>query len=281
MKKIIFFIFLLSLTHLNSQSSIDCNSNLSIFAEYYKVKNYEAAYEPWMSVRKECPKINPAIYFQGSRMLDEFIKNSEGELKVSYQNDLLKLYDEWVTNFPAYNGRSIVGQIMSNKAQKMFDYKLASKSEIYNLFENAYQTDPVSFDDPKPLYTYFKTYFELYKEGNSEITLSEIFNKYEELDERYNSIIDEYSKQIDIIINKENSGVALTSREKRNKKVYEINSNASNIYLRNLNAIIAKESTCENLIPLYQKNLEENKTNPVWLNRAASRMDSKECSDDP
>ena len=27
--------------------------------------------------------------------------------------------------------------------------------------------------------------------------------------------------------------------------------------------------------------LEENKDNPVWLNRAASRMDSKECSDDP
>ena len=101
------------------------------------------------------------------------------------------------------------------------------------------------------------------------------------MSERFNSIIDQYSKQIDIIINKENSGVALTSREKRNKRAYEINSNASNIYLRNLNAIIAKESTCENLIPLYRKNLEENKTNPVWLNRAASRMDSKECSDDP
>ena len=27
--------------------------------------------------------------------------------------------------------------------------------------------------------------------------------------------------------------------------------------------------------------MEENKTNPVWLNRAASRMDSKDCSDDP
>ena len=281
MKKIIFLVFLLSLSNLTSQSSVDCSSNLSIFAEYYKVKNYEAAYEPWMSVRKECPKINPAIYFQGSRMLDEFIKKSEGETKNAYQKDLLKLYDEWLINFPAYNGRSIVGQIMSNKAQKMIDYKLASKNEIFILFENAYQTDPLSFDDPKPLYSYFKTYFQLYKDGENDITLNQIFNKYEELSERYNSIIDEYSKQIDIIINKENSGIALTSREKRNKRVYEINSNASNIYLRNLNAIIAKESTCENLIPLYRKNLEENKTNPVWLNRAASRMDSKECSDDP
>ncbi len=281
MKKIIFLIFLISLTSLNSQSNIDCNSNLSIFAEYYKVKNFEAAYEPWMSVRKDCPKINPAIYFQGSRMLEDFIKKSEGEQKKSYQQDLLKLYDEWLINFPAYNGRSIVGQIISNKAQKMIDYKLASNNEIFEIFEKAYQTDPVSFDDPKPLYNYFKTYFQLYKQGDNGITLNQIFNKYEELSERFNSIIDQYSKQIDIIINKENSGVALTSRQKISKGAYGINSNASNIYLRNLNAIIAKESTCENLIPLYKKNLEENKTNPIWLNRAASRMDSKECSDDP
>ena len=73
----------------------------------------------------------------------------------------------------------------------------------------------------------------------------------------------------------------MSSREKSNKRAFGINSNASSTYLRNLNAIIAKESTCENLIPLYRKNLEENKSNPVWLNRAASRMDSKDCSDDP
>ena len=69
----------------------------------------------------------------------EFIKKTEGETKNAYQKDLLKLYDEWLINFPAYNGRSIVGQIMSNKAQKMIDYKLASKNEIFTLFEDAYQ----------------------------------------------------------------------------------------------------------------------------------------------
>ena len=77
---------------------------------------------------------------------------------------------QWKINF---------GQIMSNKAQKMIDYKLASKSEIFTLFEDAYQTDPLSFDDPKPLYSYFKTYFELYKDGGNDITLNQIFNKYE------------------------------------------------------------------------------------------------------
>jgi tetratricopeptide (TPR) repeat protein len=51
--------------------------------------------------------------------------------------------------------------------------------------------------------------------------------------------------------------------------------------LSNLDAIIAKEATCENLIPLYQRNFEANKNDALWIKRAASRMDSKECSDDP
>ena len=35
------------------------------------------------------------------------------------------------------------------------------------------------------------------------------------------------------------------------------------------------------MIPLYERNFEENKNNTVWLNRTLSRMDVKNCSDDP
>ncbi len=264
-----------------SQSSDDCISNLSIFAEYYKVKNYDSAYEPWMKVRQECPKINAAIYSYGKRMLDHFIKTSDGEQKITYQNDLIKLYDEWLVNFPELRGRKIIGEIISNKAQAMLDNKFASKSEVYKVFDEAYNKDRSSFDDPKPLYNYFKTYYELYKSNIDGVTISSVFNKYEDISERFEEVIDGYSKQLDVILKKEESGQTLSSREKSNKRAYGINSNASVIYLNNLNAIIAKESTCENLIPLYRKNLDENKDNPVWLNRAASRMDSKDCSDDP
>jgi tetratricopeptide (TPR) repeat protein len=285
MKKILALLLIISSLNVFSQSSEDCLSNLSIFAEYYKVKNYDSAYEPWMQVRNNCPKMNVAIYTYGKRMLESFIKENkskgvDGEANViKYQNDLLKLYDEWLENFPQYKGRTIIGEIISNKAQAMVDYKLASNQEIYNVFDKAYNQDRASFDDPKPLYNYFKVYFQLYKDGG--VSMENIFDKYEEISERFEEVIDGYAKQLDKIIKKEDSGESLSSREKSNKRAFGINSNASSTYLRNLNAIIAKESTCENLIPLYRKNLEENKSNPVWLNRAASRMDSKDCSDDP
>ena len=285
MKKFFVISFSLFSLFISSQTSDDCLSNLSIFAEYYKVKNYDSAYEPWMQVRKNCPKMNVAIYTYGKRMLESFIKENikKGPESVSivkkYQDDLLNLYDEWLVNFPSFKGRKIVGEIISNKAQAMVDFKLASNQEIYNVFDKAYNQDRESFDDPKPLYNYFKVYFQLYKEGK--VSMSNIFDKYEEISERLEEVIDGYSKQLDLIIKKEESGTALSSREKSNKRAFGINSSASSTYLKNLNAIIAKESTCENLIPLYRKSLEENKTNPVWLNRAASRMDSKDCSDDP
>jgi tetratricopeptide (TPR) repeat protein len=108
-----------------------------------------------------------------------------------------------------------------------------------------------------------------------------LFEKYEEVSEKFEIEGTKLSKKLDIILKKEEAGTALSSRETRNKRVYNINSNAIGTFLSNLDAIIAKEATCENLIPLYQRNFEANKSDVVWLKRAASRMDSKECSDDP
>jgi hypothetical protein len=67
MKKIL-ILSLLLIFSINSfsQSKEDCLSNLSIFAEYAKVKNYDAAYEPWLEVKSQCPKLNIAIYVYGS-----------------------------------------------------------------------------------------------------------------------------------------------------------------------------------------------------------------------
>ena len=69
MKSRINIIFLFSLTlvtDLIAQDTSECAQNLSIFVENAKVKNYEAAYEPWSLVRNECPELNICnIYLWG------------------------------------------------------------------------------------------------------------------------------------------------------------------------------------------------------------------------
>jgi hypothetical protein len=75
------------------------------------------------------------------------------------------------------------------------------------------------------------------------------------LTEKFELLKTNISKNIDIILKKEESGTPLTAREVRNKKIYDTNSNAVSAYLRLIDQRIAKEATCDILIPLYSKKL--------------------------
>ena len=270
------------MTHtLVSQDSQECLQNLSIFAEYAKVKNYDEAYAPWMSVRNECPSLNVAIFSYGERIIKDRIKKASPETVGVETADLIKLYDEWLENFPTKRNVSVRGEIISSKAQAMLDYKIADKMEVYKTFDLAYQTDANSFTNPKELYNYFKTLYDLYKEGNHGVEMEQLFNKYEEVSEKFEIESVNLAKKLDVILKKQEEGTPLSSRDVRSKRVYGINGNAIGTFLSNLDAIISQEATCVNLVPLYKRNLEEFKSDAVWLKRAASRMDSKECSDDP
>jgi len=275
------FLILFTSPLFSQLSSDECLEQLSIFAESAKIKNYQAAYEPWKKVLDNCPKLSLATYQYGEIILKDFIKKSESEEdKSKYLDDLLDLYDQWAQNFPERKGVRQIGKIYSSKGQAMLDNGIKDKELIYDTFEYAFQNDPTSFTNPKSLAYYFQTGYDLYKAG-SKINLETLFEKYEELTEKFEVLKTNISKNIDIILNKEELGTPLTSREVRNKKIYNTNSKAVSAYLQLIDQLIAKEATCDILIPLYSKNFEENKNNPLWIRRAAGRLDGKDCSDDP
>jgi len=274
---IIFF----NINYVISQASEDCIQSLSIFAEFAKVKNYDSAFEPWMIVRENCSKINSAIYSYGERILKDKIKKTTGEELEFFKNDLLKLYDEWIQNFPKQRNKTVIGKITSSKAQTMLDLEMKDLKTIYEVFDKAFKTDPDSFSNPKHLYNYFKTLYDRYKENDNEVSMELLINKYEELSEKIENESVKLSKKLDVILKKEEQGSVITTRETRNKIAYESQFNAIGTYLKNLDVIIQKEATCYNLIPLYKKNFEVRKTDVIWLKRAVNRMDGKECSDDP
>ena len=88
MKKIIGFILLITISFNSfSQASEEDINALSIFSEYVKAKNYDAAFQPWMELRERSPKFNSAIYVYGERILKHKIKNSTGEEKENYPSE--------------------------------------------------------------------------------------------------------------------------------------------------------------------------------------------------
>ncbi len=281
LKVFVYWIGVFIIHPLVAQNSEECLQNLSIFAEYAKVKNYVEAYGPWMKVREKCPSLNVAIFSYGERILKDRIKKATPEMRNEVAEDLMKLYDQWLENFPTKRNISVKGNIISSKAQAMLDYKTADKMKVFKTFDLAYKTDAKSFNNPKGLYNYFKTLYDLYKNGTHGVKMEQLFNKYEEVSEKFELESTNLAKKLDIILKKQEEGNPHSSREARSKRVYGINSNAIGTFLSNLNAIIFKEATCINLVPLYKRNFEEFRSDAVWLKRAASRMDSKECSDDP
>ena len=60
---IIAFVYV-SLTNVFGQNQEDIQT-LSIFSEYVKSKNYDAAYAPWMELRQRNPSFNKAIFAYG------------------------------------------------------------------------------------------------------------------------------------------------------------------------------------------------------------------------
>ena len=281
MKNLTFLILLLhSFGALSAQSAADCPANLSIFAEFAKVKNYDSAYVPWLEVKTHCPELNEATYIYGERILGHKIKNEEDNSE--YISMLSSLYDDWLSYFPTdRRGKSQRGKIISAKAQSMLEYETAPLAEIYATFDLAFASDMESFANPKALYNYFKTLYTMYKNGDKNVTMDALFSKYEDVSEKFTIENQKLSRTFDRILKKEDSGEALTSRDKRSKRVAEINSRANSTYANNLDAIISQEASCKNLIPLYRSNFDENKSDEKWLKRAASRMDAKDCSDDP
>ncbi|HMC00482.1 MAG TPA: hypothetical protein VKN14_05535, partial [Flavobacteriaceae bacterium] len=262
-----------------SQQDEECMSKLSIFHEYVKAKNYDSAYQPWMDVRVKCPKFNNAIYIDGEKILEDKIDRSSGSEKVGYINDLIKLWGERETYFASKTSK---GEYAAKACQLMFDNRdVLNKGdeELYKCFDDAYVADKKTFTNPKSLYTYFSLIVDLYDANKK--SASELFNKYDDVAEKVNDEVKIYTEKLNKLIEKEEAGTDLTSKEKRYKKSYESYLKAYDQISGSIDSKLGGRANCENLIPLYTKDFEANKGNAVWLQRAAGRMSEKECTDDP
>ncbi len=253
----------------------ECMTNLSIYAEHAKVKNYDAAYEPWKMVYESCPDINKANFSYGEKILSHKIKNSSGTDKDGYIQDLMSLYDNSLKYFP--NKFSKAG-VAIDKALLSYDNKMASDDQLYNMLGTAFQGDKKNFKNPKALYLYFSSLVDLHGAGKKD--LQEVFDVYDDVTEK----VEEENKKLTGIVTKllpKDSLGTLTSKEKRQLKAATTNSKSYGKIAGSIDSKLGALADCGNLIPLYEKSYEAKKGDVNWVKRAVGRMFSKECTDDP
>jgi len=278
MKKLFGFILLLmiSLNSFSQANEEDINA-LSIFSEYVKAKNYDAAFEPWMELRERSPKFNSAIYVYGERILKHKIKNSQSDEKVNFINDLLKLWEEKREHFPQ---KTPLGDILAKSAQLEFDYKEElglTSSEIYASFDIAYNEDLTSFNNPKNLYTYFKLLVQLY--DNNLKSAEDLFTKYDEISEKVEKEAKNYTNKVNKFISNSEEEITLSTKDQRRVKSYNSFLKAYDQITKGMEKDLGDRGNCDNLIPLYENNFESNQNDGKWLSRAMNRLYGKECDD--
>ncbi|TLP82844.1 hypothetical protein ES765_00885 [Maribacter sp. ACAM166] len=253
----------------------ECMTNLSIFSEHAKVKNYDAAYEPWKMVYETCPQLNNAIYVYGERILKDKLGKATGADKEKFANDLMGLYDNKMTHFAS---KTNLGETMVDKAMVKYDNKMADDAEMYRMLSDAFTKDQANFTNPKALYIYFSSLVDLNKSGKKD--LQEVFDVYDAVTEKIETENEKYTGKIAQLLPKEEAGT-MTSKEKSRFKSYNSYSEVYGKIAGSIDSKLGPLADCSNLIPLYEKSYEEKKGDIVWVKRAVGLMFNKECTDDP
>tara|TARA_B110000483_G_scaffold219804_1_gene274307 strand:- start:1592 stop:2917 length:1326 start_codon:yes stop_codon:yes gene_type:complete len=252
---------------------------LSIFSEYVKAKNYNAAYAPWIELRTASPKLNKAIYIFGERILNDKIANCEGQEKIDYIIDLLKLWEERRALFPNITPK---GAYLAKASQlKYNNRKLIGESNenLYVAFNTAYMTDAKTFTNPKSLYTYFSLIVGLY--DSSLKSAQELFSKYDDISEKIELEVKNYTNKRNAFLDENGEVKELSRKDTSRLKSYDSYLSAYDKIAGSIDAKLGTRANCENLIPLYSRDFEAFKNDGQWLQRAMNRMYAKGCNDDP
>lgn len=259
-----------------AQDAEVCTENVSLLATSVKAKD-GAAYDYLSTLRKDCPSFHKGIYTYGEFAIRYKIEAAkDASEKEKYVNDLLKLYEEYFKYFPA-DGAGVD----MKKGLALFGYMPEKKEETFKYFDNAFKNDNANFNSTRGLYAYFEIFVNDYKAGTKGITLQQVFDKYDDISEKLAALEKLDSETKDVLIAKEEAGTALDAKEAKAKLKLEENLENIVIVTTSMDAIVLELSSCDKLIPFYQKGFEENKNNEVWLKRAADRLESKDCDSDP
>ncbi|WP_299520070.1 hypothetical protein [Winogradskyella sp.] len=263
-----------------AQQDEECMNNLSIFDSYVKSKKYDDAYEPWSVVRNKCPKFNRAIYAHGEKILLHKVGNSTGADQVGHINDLMVLYDQSREHFKS---KYDLGEVLVDKANLAYKYQKElgkTDAQLYDMFDEAYTKDAKNFTNAKGLYTYFSLIVDLFDAGQK--PAQAMFDKYDDVIEVIENIVGDNTLKLNKLVEKEESGTALSKKEGKLKDYYEANIKAlEEQVVPSMDKKLGDRANCDVLVPLYERDFENKKTDEIWLQRAMNRMYAKGCKEDP
>ena len=269
------FIVLLSAVMLGSGAfAQDCTTTAALAYDDAKAKNYDAAYEPLMKVKEECPDYSLATFQYLAMVLNYKIDKATGDEKAKYIDELIDVYMGRLEHYPEKTKK---GDIYSDIALLKFDNKVGTTEDRFNAFDKAYTEDKDNFTSPKGLYAYFDLMVNMQDAGDRE--LQDVFDIYDRVMAKIEEEEISEADRLQPLIEKQDAGEDLTSKEAKTAKIAEQRLTNFNAVKNALNAKLGARADCDNLVPLYEKDFEAKKGDVSWLRNANARLSAKDCED--
>lgn len=260
-------------------AQFDCARALQMYTQSAKAQEYDDALPYYEKLVENCPTSHKSIYQYGTRMFSFYYDSSTTEAdKKKYAQAIIDNYTKQLEYYPE-NNKELKAAMLKRIATLMFEHDLGTTEEKYDAFDKCYKTFSEGFTDPRALYTYFSLMVKLQDEGKRE--LEDVFEKYDDVIDIIETEEAARAEELEQLRNKKDAGQSLTEEEET------IWQNNENVYLpsyqtarESMDAILGSRADCANLIPLYNKNFEDNKNDLHWLRIAAQRLATKRCSQD-
>ena len=160
--------------------STKCVTNLSLYREYYKQKNYKDALSAWRYVFNNCPGVTENIFINGANMYKSFIAvQKDSVIKKNLIDTLMQIYDVRIK----YYGNE--GKHLANKAQDLLIADSLRALEAYGMLKRSIELLKNTSEE-STLLNYSSTAIACFKSGKiKEDAIVDLYNQT-------GSIIDEH-----------------------------------------------------------------------------------------
>ncbi len=246
-KPIIGLIFALSGLSVSAQKfgatpedSVECIKNVSLYTEFYKQRNYNDAFGPWLETYKLCPGSHKNRFIHGSVIVGMKINQEKDPAKRQELIDLM--LDMWDKRAQYFGQESYCS---GRKALAMRDYEPKKVLEIYQQFKKTVEMGAEEYNIP---FFYFESAMDAEKAGK--LSKEDVLEAY-----------DVASSTLE----------AMYKQNPTDTVLYHT--------MNNLDIAFEPYASCEEIVPLYEKKYEENKGNIAFLEKVCKVLDRKNCNE--
>ena len=225
------------------EDSIQCVRNWNLYAEYYRQRNYEMAYDPWRWMFEYCPAATINIYLHGATMMKYFFQEAETpEEQEAWTDRLMMLYDQRIDYFGDR------GRVLGRKAADLYQLQPNQVDELIEMTEQSIELRGMQ-SSADVLLINFQSAIRMVEAGTMDP--SEIISRYE----RAMDII-EYNLE----------------HNPEDERFFRPAKN-------NVERMFEPYATCEALVGMFEGRYAENPEDIELLERITEMLDNSGCTD--